>query len=373
MKRNVLAVTLGLVMMTTFMPASAEPEAPAQGQISTPTQVQVKAPDPTKMPDPAPKAAPAESAAPVTGAPATEKPAGQATDKLVEEPVTEAPTAAATEQPFTAKARIELQNKGQLYFGDKVTLRAIVEKASAKYTVVWEYYNVDADVKKGENPWVVVEKGDKYVFTASEKNAELTYRVVVNGVVISDTYKLPKVEVKPEAEDVTEPEEAEEPVEGEEPVESEASAENEEPVEGEKPAEDEEAVESEEPAEGEEPAEDEEVAEGEERAEDEEAAEGEKPAEEAPEAVLNPNREIRIHVEWEGEELHFGDESTLIAELVGYDNAVYTLQWQTSKDSENWTNVEGATGLTYTMTVTEDNWQDLWRLNVNVTGLVAEE
>ena len=362
MKRSILAVTLGLVMMTTFMPASAEPEA--QGQVSTPTQVQVKAPDPTKAPDPAPKAAPAESAAPVTGAPATEKPAGQATDKLVEQPVTEAPTAAATEQPFTAKVRIELQNKGQLYFGDKVTLRAIVEKASAKYTVVWEYYNVDADVKKGENPWVAVEKGDKYVFTASEKNVSLTYRVVVNGVVVSDTYKLPKVEVKPEEEadeTVSEPEEGTEP-EVEDEVETDPEDETEPEVEDETVTEPEEETETDPEDETDPEVEDE----TEEEPEDETGEEPE--VEDETEEAAEPERSVEIRAEWEGDELHFGDVCTLVAELSGYEGTDYSLQWQVSEDDSNWTDVEGATEATYEMIVTEENYQNFWRVTVTATA-----
>ena len=91
------------------------------------------------------------------------------------------------------------------------------------------------------------------------------------------------------------------------------------------------------------------------------------------EDLLDPNRSIDIYADWGGGELHFGDESVLIAVLHGYGNAVYTVQWQTSTDNESWVNVEGATDVRYTMTVTEENYLDYWRVAVIITDVVEDQ
>ena len=357
MKRNVLALTLGVALAVTFMPIGAMAEEVVQTEASAPVQA---------VPQPA---AP-QPAAPATEAPAAEAPtAAPATEAPAEVPATEVP-AEATAEPFQAKVRIALENKGAIYFGDKVTLRAVVEKANAKYTVVWEYYNEKADVKHGENPWVAIEKGEKLKFTVNEENVGLTYRAVVNGMVASKTYKLSGVTAKPveDEEEIVEPEEEITEPEVEEETETDPEEETADPEEEVTEPEDEEETETEPEEEPTEP-------EVEEETEDEEETEvgEETQGEVAEEPELDPNRSIAIHAEWEGEELYFGDESTLVAELSGYDNAVYTVQWQTSQDNENWTDVEGANELTYTMIVTEENWQNFWRLIVNVTGVKVEE
>ena len=349
MKRNVLAVTLGLAMMTTFMPAMAE-EAPAQEsalvKMEQNTSDSVQTPDPTKAPDPT-EAPVEENAAPETQAPDQEEPA---------ESPTEAPAEFPENEPFTAKVKIELENQGPIYFGDKVTLNAVVEQANADYTVIWEFYNVEADVENGENPWVAFERGEICVFIANEKNAELTYRVVVNDTVISNTYNLPKVEARP-AEDAgnepdTEPDpepQATHPVIEEVPMPTLApdlaGRENNE-------ASKKDEFNSE--------------------LEDETAADPDEETEVGNEPELNPDRSIAIRVEYEGDAPSIGEEVTLVAELTGYDNAVYDLQWQTSKDNETWSDVEGATELRHAMTVTEENCLDYWRMIVTVTGIQME-
>ena len=57
---------------------------------------------------------------------------------------------------------------------------------------------------------------------------------------------------------------------------------------------------------------------------------------------LDPKRKITVKAEWDGEELYFGDTATLKATLSGYDNAVYTIRWQTSKDGNKWEDIKGA-------------------------------
>ena len=90
------------------------------------------------------------------------------------------------------------------------------------------------------------------------------------------------------------------------------------------------------------------------------------------EDVLDPNRSVSIYASWEGDALYFGTEATLTAALRGYDNVVYTLQWETSRNAAEWRAVEGANETTYAMTVTEENYLDFWRVRVTVTGVDQE-
>lgn len=79
---------------------------------------------------------------------------------------------------------------------------------------------------------------------------------------------------------------------------------------------------------------------------------------------LDPDRRIDIYVSYEGEELDFGVEATLTAVPKGYEAVIYTLQWQTSKDDVTWEDIPGATEAQYTVTVTEENYMDYWRVLV---------
>ena len=85
---------------------------------------------------------------------------------------------------------------------------------------------------------------------------------------------------------------------------------------------------------------------------------------------LNPERYIDIYAVWDNDVLQFGDKATLIAVLHGYENTVYTIQWQNSGDAENWTDVEGAVGERYTLEVTEDNHTDYWRVQVLISDVL---
>ena len=337
MKRKLLVLLMAVVMLAAMMPVGAVTAALGE---ETLVSVEIPAEDPVEAPAEKPAEKPTEAPVEESKAPAEEsEPAAEPAEESV----------AATAAPFKATVRIELKETGDIFYGDRVTLRAKVE-ANAEYTVVWEYLDEDAKKDdKDDDVWVAVKKGDTYAFDVNEENAVLTYRAVVNGEVISAVYKLPAVQVRPEE---VVPDAAEEPVEEVEPEEAEEPVEEAEPEE----AEEAEAAEDEEPAvEDEEPAEETEVA-----------------ADEEPVAELDPDREIRIRAQWDGD-LSYGDEVTLVAELTGYENAVYTVQWETSKDNANWTEVEGATELTYTFVLTEDNCQDSWHLAVNVTGIIVEE
>ena len=56
--------------------------------------------------------------------------------------------------------------------------------------------------------------------------------------------------------------------------------------------------------------------------------------------------------------------------LTGYDNLVYSLQWQVSKDGETFLNIDGATSLEYVTAVTEENVNDYWRVEINITSII---
>lgn len=87
---------------------------------------------------------------------------------------------------------------------------------------------------------------------------------------------------------------------------------------------------------------------------------------------LDPNRTIKVYIDLGSGALYFGDTISFYAVLNGYDNAVYTLQWQTSKDNENWTDVPGENELRMDLVVTEENYQNWWRVTVNITDVIAE-
>ena len=74
-------------------------------------------------------------------------------------------------------------------------------------------------------------------------------------------------------------------------------------------------------------------------------------------------KSLSISMEYE-QPLHFGDIVTLIATLQGYDNIDYTIQWQQSPDNITWYDIAGANGLTYSITITTDNFEDYWRFCV---------
>ena len=159
-----------------------EPEKNENEPESKPAaQPAVKIETPEQSEQPAEKeSAPAVPSAPVVKAPETEE---VAEEKAAPEIDTMLPTdpVKVTKAPFRADVSVKLENKGEIYYGDKVTLRAVVENANAEYTIRWEYYNDDADLEKGENPWVKCGTGEKYSFTVNEDNAKLTYRAVAVG------------------------------------------------------------------------------------------------------------------------------------------------------------------------------------------------
>lgn len=91
---------------------------------------------------------------------------------------------------------------------------------------------------------------------------------------------------------------------------------------------------------------------------------------------LDPNRSLEVYISYPGQEngelLDFNMDCTLIAALHGYDNAVYTLQWQESTDGVHWEDIEGETSSRYTFEVTTDNYRDYWRIQVIITDVTTD-
>ena len=74
---------------------------------------------------------------------------------------------------------------------------------------------------------------------------------------------------------------------------------------------------------------------------------------EAPTAA--PERSIKVTLKHDGDVIYYGDQVTLVAELVGYDDVPVTLQWLLNGEP-----VEGAVTLEYTFIVTPETvgaWQ----------------
>ena len=88
--------------------------------------------------------------------------------------------------------------------------------------------------------------------------------------------------------------------------------------------------------------------------------------------LLDPNRIIEVYLAMNHDQLFFGEEATLVAVLHGYDNAVYTLQWQYSPDKATWYDLEGAEEARCTLTVTEENYQYYWRIQATITGVIGQ-
>lgn len=89
-----------------------------------------------------------------------------------------------------------------------------------------------------------------------------------------------------------------------------------------------------------------------------------------PELTATPtliNRSVLINMDVPTD-LKLGDTVTLTATLVGYDGLSVSLQWQYSKDGEQWTNAtgEGSDQLVYAFQVSDETANTAWRLGVTV-------
>jgi hypothetical protein len=74
-------------------------------------------------------------------------------------------------------------------------------------------------------------------------------------------------------------------------------------------------------------------------------------------------RKISITSDWpEGEPAYEGDMITMTAELIGFENLDYTLQWQHSTDKQEWIDEPGANGTSFTYEMNETTCQYTWRV-----------
>ena len=172
---KMLLKKLAFALILTALSVSLSAGVLAEGMDVEGTSVQTQAPveEPTAGPtdEPASNVTASPSAEP-TSEP-TSEPTADPTEEPTAEPTSE-PSAEPTERPaFTGTVEIKLVNTGDIYFGDTVTLRAVVRDANTAYEIRWECND--------GNGWEEIEDEDEmeYDFVVTEENAKLEYRVVL--------------------------------------------------------------------------------------------------------------------------------------------------------------------------------------------------
>ncbi len=107
---------------------------------------------------------------PVVEEPAAEEPVVEET--AAEEPVAEEPV---VDKFANASVTVRMQNSGDIYYGDSVTLLAQVNGVAegASYSIQWQTMR---DEKEG---WKQIGSGSTYSFVVTESNATLPYRAVL--------------------------------------------------------------------------------------------------------------------------------------------------------------------------------------------------
>ena len=76
-----------------------------------------------------------------------------------------------------------------------------------------------------------------------------------------------------------------------------------------------------------------------------------------------PAKQVTIRSDWpEGKPAFKGTMITMTAELTGFEEGAYTLQWEYSTDGKEWTEVAGETGITMTYRLDEVNEHYYWRV-----------
>ena len=86
--------------------------------------------------------------------------------------------------------------------------------------------------------------------------------------------------------------------------------------------------------------------------------------EEEDEAETDIERSIRLDVTWDTEEPEIGSTAHVEAVLTGYEDIIYSLQWQYSPDGSYWTDAVGEKQTSINVTLTEDNDNYHWRIVV---------
>ena len=248
------------------------------------------------------------------------------------------------EEPVRAWISAEIENNTVA-----LTAQADVELDE---NIVWQMKaNDDAE-------WRNIWYGKTCSVEITDENANSVIRFKTVDKVFSEEFRLMAQE--PEAEE-TELEETEaEETEIEELEDEELEDEELEDEETETEETDDEEQESEaEETEIEEP----EIEEQETEEEETEAEEDEELADE--EASLLPEeRSVTFTITGDEEELHLGDVAHFNAELVGYEELDYTIQWQMSEDNENWEDIPEANEMQMDLVLTEENSSLFWRVTV---------
>ena len=88
---------------------------------------------------------------------------------------------------------------------------------------------------------------------------------------------------------------------------------------------------------------------------------------------LNADRSVSVYLAYDGDYVTFGDRVTFYAVLSGYEDTVYALQWQSSRDNRSWSDISGANRAAYALTVTEENYTDYYRVAVTINGVVVAD
>ena len=86
---------------------------------------------------------------------------------------------------------------------------------------------------------------------------------------------------------------------------------------------------------------------------------------------LDENRTIDIYVTFETEDASVGDRARFVAVLNGYDDLIYSLQWQQSDDGITWENLTAANAKELDVVTSEENMNDFWRIQVTITGIMG--
>ena len=87
-------------------------------------------------------------------------------------PSSQTQAAETSAKKFKGSAKVKLVNKGKLYYGDKITLKAVV-KVNKDYSLQWQV--------KENGQWQDLkgETGKTYSFIVTQENQDTKYRVMV--------------------------------------------------------------------------------------------------------------------------------------------------------------------------------------------------
>lgn len=81
---------------------------------------------------------------------------------------------------------------------------------------------------------------------------------------------------------------------------------------------------------------------------------------------LPTERNAVISISWDDENPGYGSVAHFHAELIGYEETRYTLQWQWSSDGSDWTDVENATSENMDIIYSRENGDYSWRILVDI-------